>query len=334
MLISPFFLHLMILAGALGLDRLVGDPPRLWRRVPHPVVVFGRLIGWADEALNDPELAPDRRRRRGVIAMALLSVLAFATGLGLHLALTALGWAGLLLELLIVAVFLAQKSLFEHVAAVADSLQREGLEGGRRAVAQIVGRDPETLDRPGVCRAAIESLAENFSDGLVAPAFWFAVLGLPGLMAYKMINTADSMIGHLSSRHRDFGWAAARLDDVVNWPAARLSAALLAIAAAAIQGMTSGWRAISTARRDAGVHRSPNAGWPECAMAGALDLPLGGPRRYGEVVVAAVPLNAAGSSSASVARLRLALSVAQGAAVAGLLLVLGVALVAALIAAG
>jgi adenosylcobinamide-phosphate synthase len=185
---------------------------------------------------------------------------------------------------LLASSLLAQRSLDQHVAAVASGLEQHGIEGGRRAVAMIVGRDPDRLDEAGVSRAAIESLAENFSDGVVAPLVWLALAGLPGMLIYKAINTADSMIGHLSDRHRAFGWAAARFDDLINLPASRLAALWLVLAAAIIPGASvrGAWRAVG---RDARKHRSPNAGWPEAAMAGALDLRLAGPRVYhGEVV--------------------------------------------------
>jgi adenosylcobinamide-phosphate synthase len=178
---------------------------------------------------------------------------------------------------------LAQRSLYEHVQAVAEALAKDGLAAGRRSVSLIVGRNPERLDEAGVARAAIESLAENFSDGIVAPTFWMAVAGLPGGAAYKMLNTADSMIGHRSPRYAAFGWAAARLDDLLNLPASRLSAVLIAVAAPWVGGSAAGaWRAV---RRDATRHRSPNAGWPEAAMAGALGIALAGPRVYGETMV-------------------------------------------------
>jgi adenosylcobinamide-phosphate synthase len=209
-----------------------------------------------------------------------------------------LGLPGMMFEIVIVAVFLAQKSLADHVGAVADGFRESGLEGGRRAVSMIVGRDPETLDEAGVSRAAIESLAENFSDGVVAPAFWYAVFGLPGLLAYKMLNTADSMIGHLNDRHRDFGRTAARLDDAANWPAARISAFLIAAGAGIVKGGSAMKRAAATALTDSGLHRSPNAGWPEAAMAGALNLALAGPRRYGGELVMEASLNAGGRRQA------------------------------------
>jgi adenosylcobinamide-phosphate synthase len=181
-------------------------------------------------------------------------------------------------EAVLASTLIAQQSLYRHVAAVADALEQEGLAGGRRAVSMIVGRDPESLDDYGVSRAAIESCAENFSDGIVAPVFWFAVLGFPGLVAYKAINTADSMIGHRTERHEAFGWASARFDDLVNLPASRLSALWLVLAAVPLGLSPAG--ALRTLRNDASHHRSPNAGWPEAAMAGALGIRLSGPRIY------------------------------------------------------
>jgi adenosylcobinamide-phosphate synthase len=199
----------------------------------------------------------------------------------------------------------AQKSLSDHVEAVARGLD-DGLVAGRDAVSRIVGRDPESLDRPGVARAAIESLAENFSDGVVAPAFWLAVGGLAGGVAYKAANTADSMIGHRTPRHEAFGWAAARFDDLVNLPASRLTALLLVGAAALVPGADAGaaWRAVW---RDAGKHRSPNAGWPEAAMAGALGLALAGPRIYGGVKVDDAFMGDGGRRDATAADIRRAL---------------------------
>ncbi|MEO1748888.1 MAG: adenosylcobinamide-phosphate synthase CbiB [Pseudomonadota bacterium] len=267
--------HVAILLVALLLDRLIGDPDWLWRRLPHPVVWFGKAISWGDNALNDSERSDRKRRSYGVLLVALLVIGSLVIGWFLHIAFGSIGLAGLALEVLFVAILLAQKSLLDHVRAVANGLRAGGLDRGRRAVAMIVGRDPKTLDEAGVSRAAIESLAENFSDGVVAPALWYAFLGLPGLLAYKMINTADSMIGHLSDRYRAFGWAAAKLDDVVNWPAARLSALLIVLTRpSALRD------SLKIVRRDASLHRSPNAGWPEAAMAAVAGLALGGPRIY------------------------------------------------------
>lgn len=290
---------LAVLALALLIDRVVGDPPAVWARVPHPVVVFGKAIAFCDRNFNHSG-APDAiRRRNGVIAiMALLCLSLFVGGM-LKGIFAAFGPPGFVLEVLVVAVLLAQKSLADHVGAVAAGLRADGLEGGRRAVSLIVGRDPATLDAPAICRAAIESLAENFADGVVAPAFWYAVLGLPGILAYKMLNTADSMIGHKNEKYRDFGWASARLDDFANWPAARFSAFVIAFATLFSQGVTAAGRSLSVALRDAGLHRSPNSGWPEAAMAGALDIQLTGPRIYGGQRVSEPMINGAGRAVAT-----------------------------------
>lgn len=292
-------------AAVLGLllDRLVGDPDWLWRRLPHPVVLIGNLIWSLDRRLNREALSEAARRRRGVLAITLLVTGALVSGGLLAALFAAAGPLGLLLEAVVLAIFLAQKSLIDHVRAVADALDRQGLAAGRRAVAMIVGRDPEQLDAAGVSRAAIESLAENASDGIVAPLLWYLLLGLPGLLAYKVINTADSMIGHMSERHRAFGWASARLDDLVNWPAARLTALLFALAAG-LRGRARIGAVWAVTRRDAPSHRSPNAGWPEAAMAAALGLSLGGPRRYGELMVDAPMLNPAGRRDAKSADIR------------------------------
>ncbi|WP_182083953.1 adenosylcobinamide-phosphate synthase CbiB [Aureimonas sp. ME7] len=286
--------------AALLIDRLVGDPDWLWRRLPHPVVGFGALIRWAERGGNRPQWPAGRRRVAGVFATLVLLVLAGAAGFALHRLLAPLGIAGFAMEAVIASILLAQRSLADHVRRVADALRREGLPAGRRAVSMIVGRDPEALDEPAVCRAAIESLAENASDGVVAPWLYLLLFGLPGLFAYKMLNTADSMIGHMNERYRAFGWAAARLDDLANWPAARLGAILFALVASARVGRVGAVRAWGIARRDAPQHRSPNAGWPEGAVAGALGLALGGPRRYGELVVEAPMLNETGRREATV----------------------------------
>jgi adenosylcobinamide-phosphate synthase len=271
--------------GATALEAALGYPDVLFRRIRHPVSWVGALIARLDGTVNDRRLSEARRRFRGAAALLLVLLLVvFATLLLQVLALRLLGrWLGLLLLALLASSLLAQRSLHAHVAAVAEGLERGGIDAGRVAVAQIVGRNPAFLDEAGICRAAIESLAENFSDGVVAPVFWGACFSLPGMAAYKAINTADSMIGHRTPRHRAFGWAAARLDDVVNLPASRLAAMLLLLAGLVTAGdWRSGARAI---RRDAGHHRSPNAGWPEAAMAGVLGFRLAGPRIYGETLV-------------------------------------------------
>ena len=293
--------NLLIVVLALMLDRIVGDPPKLWARLPHPVVLFGKAIALADRFLNDRRLPAAMRRRNGVASIVMLLALSAGIGAALHLLLALLGPVGILVEVVIVAVFLAQKSLSDHVTAGAVGLRRGGLDGGRRAVALIVGRDPETLDEPAICRAAIESLAENFSDGVVAPALFYAVFGLPGLLAYKMLNTADSMIGHKSEAYLDFGWASARLDDLANWPAARLSMVLLSGGALLQSGVAAALNALHVGMRDSGLHRSPNSGWPEAAMAGALDIQLTGPRIYAGTRVSEPMINGAGRPLASVA---------------------------------
>ena len=320
-----------ILALALLLEAVAGYPDRLYRALGHPVTWIGRLIGALDAALNRGSFA--RRRAGGVLAVLILLAVVGAAALGLTaLAGLAGPYAGLALLALLGASLPAQRSLHDHVTRVAAALRAEGLAGGRRAVSMIVGRDPDTLDEAAICRAAIESLAENFSDGIVAPAFWIGIGGLPGGALYKAVNTADSMIGHRTPRHEAFGWAAARLDDLVNLPASRLTAGLI-VAAAALHGLNalpppsagegrprrgagegapaserggadmqaaapscavaplprrgereaepSARNALAAIRRDARKHRSPNAGWPEAAMAGALGLALAGPRVYG-----------------------------------------------------
>jgi adenosylcobinamide-phosphate synthase len=274
---------LLLLLAALALDMVMGEPRALFALLPHPVVLVGRAVEWFDRRLNREQRPPAIRRARGIVTVAALVAAAAALGLalGFVLDLFRFGWIA---EILIVAVLLAQKSLFDHVAAVAQALDDGGLFPGREAVSRIVGRDPESLDEHGVARAAIESLAENFSDGVVAPAFYYALFGLPGLLIYKTANTLDSMIGHKTPRHLDFGWAAARFDDLLNLAPARLSGLLLALAAL-VMPEAHALPALRIMLRDARKHRSPNAGWPEAAAAGALGLALAGPRRYrGHVV--------------------------------------------------
>lgn len=275
---------LAILCFALALDAALGYPDALFRAIGHPVTWIGALIAWLDRTCNRPAWSERTRRLSGAAALATL--LAVAVGLAAliqHALLAALpGWMAIVALALAASTLLAQRSLWTHVAAVAHGLRDGGLAGGRLAVSRIVGRNPATLDEAGVIRAAIESLAENFSDGVVAPALWCAMFGLPGIVFYKAVNTADSMIGHFTPRHTAFGWAAARLDDIINLPASRLAA--IWIGAAALHGAD--WRAaLRRVARDAGRHRSPNAGWPEAAMAGALGLRLAGPRIYGATLV-------------------------------------------------
>nr|WP_298682709.1 adenosylcobinamide-phosphate synthase CbiB [uncultured Dongia sp.] len=275
---SDQLLHPAALLIAVLADAALGEPFWLYRRMAHPIVLIGAVIAWADRRFNRESDGDARRKRRGMMVTVMLVAAALGLGCVIQAALLSLPlgplWLGLAMSTLI-----AQQSLYVHVADVAKAMELSGLEGGRIAVARIVGRDPEALDVGGVSRAAIESLAENFSDGIVAPIFWGLVLGLPGMLAYKVINTMDSMIGHKTPRHQAFGWAAARLDDVVNLPASRLSAVLLIAAAVVLRG-ASPRDAMRAVRRDAKRHKSPNAGWPEAAMAGALGFAIAGPRSY------------------------------------------------------
>lgn len=270
---------LIILVAALGVEALFGYPQRLYKLIGHPVTWIGALISKLDRDLNRDDESRAARKASGVLALIVL--VAIPAGLAWIVQITlASTWLGNIGLVLIASTMLASRSLYDHVRDVALALRNEGLDAGRTMVGRIVGRNPETLDEHGVARAAIESLAENASDGITAPVVWFALLGLPGLAAYKAINTADSMIGHRTPRHEAFGWAAARLDDLVNLPASRLTGFLFALAARFIPNgsMDNGFRAM---RRDAHRHRSPNAGWPESAMAGALGLKLNGPKTYG-----------------------------------------------------
>jgi len=270
---------LFVVVAALAFDALIGDPDWLWRRLPHPVAAIGSCIGFLDRTLNREAWSPAQRKSAGVGVVILLLIISTLIGFLIETALRHV-WLGNVLLGLAASVLIAQRSLYQHVARVRSAFAEGGLTEAREAVSMIVGRDPDQLDEAGVCRAAIESCAENFSDGVVAPVFWLALLGLPGLIAYKAINTADSMIGHRSARHEHFGWAAARLDDLVNLIPARFSGLLLAIVAPVAKGAVV--TALQVMRRDAAKHRSPNAGWPESAMAGALGLALAGPRRYGD----------------------------------------------------
>ncbi|SEB38628.1 adenosylcobinamide-phosphate synthase CbiB [Rhodobacter sp. 24-YEA-8] len=252
----------MVLVLAMILDATFGEPAWIWRHLPHPAVLMGRLIGLADRRFNEGTA----RRLKGALVMA-----ALVLGAGLA------GWLiGRLpyhgaIETVIAAILIAQRSLVDHVRAVADGLRRS-LDEGKRAVAMIVGRDTSDMREPDVARAAIESAAENLSDGVIAPVFWFLIAGLPGILIYKITNTADSMIGHMTPRHREFGWAAARFDDLLNLIPARLTSLLLAL--------SHGWLDPRPVLRDAPQHRSPNAGWPESTLAPILNVALSGPRSY------------------------------------------------------
>jgi adenosylcobinamide-phosphate synthase len=267
---------------AMLIELCIGYPERLTRAIGHPVIWIGGLIARCDRFLNR-ERAPGLRRLLGILALMLVLGIVGAIAFVAQSQLLRLPY-GLIAVAVLASTMLAQRSLHRYVANVASALDKDRLDAARQAVSHIVGRDTAELDRAGVARAAIESLAENFSDAIVAPVFWLLAAGLPGIALYKTINTADSMIGHRTPRHADFGWAAAKLDDLVNLPASRL-AALLLIGAAVLRKEASAHGAWRTVRRDAARHRSPNAGYPEAAMAGALNLSLAGPRVYGGVRV-------------------------------------------------
>ncbi|HEX3439332.1 MAG TPA: adenosylcobinamide-phosphate synthase CbiB [Pseudolabrys sp.] len=276
-------MSIVITLVALLIEASFGYPERIARIVGHPVIWLGRMIGWLDHTLNRESRSDANRKTAGFAAALCIAGIPAAVAFGVEHFVLAFPF-GFVIAGVFASTLLAQRSLHDHVARVALALERDGLDGGRQAVSHIVGRDPNVLDEAGVSRAAIESLAENFSDGIIAPAFWLAVGGLAGGVAYKAVNTADSMIGHRTARHKDFGFASARLDDLLNLPASRLSA-LLIVAAAAISKDASASEAWTAVRRDARHHRSPNAGYPEAAMAGALGLALAGPRVYGGILV-------------------------------------------------
>lgn len=245
---------------ALLIDAVMGEPKWLWTRLPHPAVLMGKLVGALDTQFNQG----DARKFKGILCTLLLVSVGGLAGLLLQA-------LGPIIEVLIAAILLAQRSLVQHVALVANGL-RMSLPEGRRMVARIVSRDTTNMEASQIARAAIESAAENLSDGVIAPAFWFLMAGLPGLVIYKLVNTADSMIGYRTPRHADFGWAAARLDDGLNLIPARLTAVLIALPARCYD--------VTGIRSDARLHRSPNAGWPEAAMSRALGIALSGPRAY------------------------------------------------------
>jgi adenosylcobinamide-phosphate synthase len=263
---------------ALLFELMVGYPDSLARSIGHPATWMGHLLSWLDRRLNRDDASAEERRRAGAVALLALLVVVGVVAFVIEQTLLLLP-LGLIALAVVASTLLAQRSLFVHVGQVADALDDGGLAAGRQAVAHIVGRDTTELDEAGVARAAIESLAENFSDGVVAPAFWMVIAGLPGAALYKAINTADSMIGHRTERYQDFGRTAAQLDDFVNLPASRL-AALLIVAAAYLTKGASASAAWQATWRDGAKHVSPNAGYPEAAMAGALGLSLAGPRDY------------------------------------------------------
>ncbi|KDE19555.1 cobalamin biosynthesis protein CobD [Acetobacter aceti 1023] len=283
MLLYPFSVTLPVAALAAGLEALCGYPAQLFATISHPVVWIGSLINRLEQTFNRPEWSETTRRVSGFFTFLLLvGIPVGLTVFTLHIGYMLLPSTVMIgVQAIAACTLIAQKSLWVHVKAVATALQQTGLEGGRKAVSQIVGRDTSTLDEAAVIRAALESLAENFSDGIVAPLFWTALFGLPGTVFYKAINTADSMIGHLSPRYAAFGMVSAKMDDLINLPASRLAALCILLASSPTQ-----WQTIwATVWRDARRHRSPNAGWPETALATALGVKFGGPRIYAGRVV-------------------------------------------------
>ncbi|MBO9109903.1 MULTISPECIES: adenosylcobinamide-phosphate synthase CbiB [Agrobacterium] len=312
---------------SLLIERLTGYPDWLFKRIGHPVTWIGSLIALLDKKWNRESASFSQRKAAGVVALSVFLALTVLVAWLVQSVLLLLP-LGLLLVAVLGASLPAQKSLEQHVEAVAIALEREGIDGGRKAVSMIVGRDPQALDEAAICRAAIESLAENFSDGIVAPSLWLGLLGLPGGAGYKAINTADSMIGHRSPRHEAFGCASARLDDLVNLPASRLSGGLFVVAAFFVKG-ASPKGAIAAIRRDARHHRSPNAGWPEAALAGALGFALAGPRSYGGQMIEARFMGEGGRATLVAGDIRTALRLAR---IADFLLIALFGLLAILIA--
>ncbi|WP_413874677.1 adenosylcobinamide-phosphate synthase CbiB [Albidovulum sp.] len=287
----------MMMLVALGLDSLLGWPNPVFRVIGHPVSWLGRLVGALDRWINLDGADDGARRIAGVVAAAV--VIGAAAEIAWVLTWLVPGaWPGVVLTGVLAWPFVAVRSLRDHVQAVALPLADGDLAAARRAVSMIVGRDPEQLGREGVARAALESLAENTSDAVVAPIFWGVIFGLPGIAAYKAINTLDSMIGHRTPRHHAFGWASARIDDLANLIPARLTGLLFALVS------TRPRAALATMWRDARRHRSPNAGWPEAALAGALEIRLSGPRVYHDHVADEPWLNegAADPQAADIAR--------------------------------
>ncbi|MFN3171851.1 MAG: adenosylcobinamide-phosphate synthase CbiB [Hyphomicrobiales bacterium] len=325
-----FAFNALALALALMLDSLFGEPNWLWKRVPHPVVLIGQLIGWLDRRMNNQEHSPFRQKRVGITALIRVIFVVAALAVGI---LALVWWVNPILAfvvtVLVGAIFLAQRSLHDHVEAVRAPLADNDLPAARQALSMIVGRDTENLDESGIARAALESLAENHSDGVIAPAFWMLIGGLPGIAIFKAINTADSMIGYKTERHLHFGWASAKLDDVVNLLPARVSVGLITLSVA-ITGLAGqkgafAWPDWATIRHDAPSHASPNAGWPEASYASALGIALGGPRTYPSGTVEAPYINGAGRKHLEAGDIRKGLALFRATCAATLLVVVLIA---------
>jgi adenosylcobinamide-phosphate synthase len=319
---SYFAATFLIAFLALIIDALIGDPDWLWRRLPHPVVWIGAFISLLEKNLNLPLTLPPTSqdthiiRFRGMLIPLYLVIPSVVIGAIIQKLLFDLGIGGIIATGLIASVFIAQRSLSDHVYRVWQPLSNGDLKGARKAVSMIVGRDPEQLDAAGIARASIESTAENFSDGVVAPLFWLLVGGLPGLFAYKAFNTADSMIGHKNDRYQYFGWASAKLDDVVNLIPARISMLLLLLGGKLSPrrreerlASVGFWNKLKKIWADAPKHRSPNAGWPEGAMAYQLNIALSGPRIYGDRVSEEPYVNEGGRKDIGAFEIKSALSI-------------------------
>lgn len=325
-----FAFNALALMVALLLDAIFGEPQWLWKCAPHPIVLIGRFIGLLDRWMNREHHTRFRRKRAGIVALIRLIFVISAVSLGaLFLAYQAHPLLAFLLTVIGGAIFLAQRSLHDHVAAVYRPLYAGDLPAARQALSMIVGRKTDTLDEEGIARAALESLAENHSDGVIAPAFWMLIGGLPGIALYKAINTADSMVGYKTERHLQFGWASAKLDDLVNWLPARLSALLimLSVFLTKLTGQKDAfavpdWSVIA---RDALTHASPNAGWPEASYASALDVALGGPRTYPDHTVDAPYINNAGRKNLKASDIRSGLALFRATCATTLLVVVLVA---------
>ena len=303
-------LRAFILFFAIVLDWILGDPKQIYRHVMHPVQFMGAVLGWFESKFNRPGLRFGQAKRRGLVVLFIYLFIWVVFAVALSFVLSLLGIWGWLLEMLIVAVFLSARSLYEHVWNVCNALKFKTVAEARDEIRHIVGREPGALDEYGVARAAIESGAENLSDGFIAPMLFYLVGGLPGLFLYKAVNTADSMIGHRTHRFIAFGWAAARFDDLLNWVPARFTGVLISVLAAVLSGR--GWDSWQAMVRDAGKHSSPNAGWPEAAMAGALGIAVAGPRVYQDMMKQDPWINAKGRLDAGAEDIWQALRLMQG----------------------
>lgn len=272
------FDHIYVLLLALIMDAVLGDPRWLYSRINHPVVIIGTLIRFLDKRLNKSKYTKSIRKFLGIISISIILGGTWFLGEGIEMAVQDLTF-GFVIQAIIVSIFLAQNSLYRHVAAVANACKSKNLSDARKEICHIVGRDPASLDKPAICRASIESLSENFCDGVIAPVVWYLICGLPGLLAYKALNTSDSMVGYLNSQYEDYGWCTARLDDLANFVPARLSAISISVASLLVP-LANPLSSIRAGFRHAHLHRSVNAGWPEAAMAGALGIRIAGPRHY------------------------------------------------------